>query len=86
MQNATVAGHTLNEFIQLVGTVSRSRWIVFSIVSPDRRACPPKKYVLKMGGKMSWLTATFVAIERVLDAKLKLEDKKTNLAGVSEAT
>jgi hypothetical protein len=60
-------GHSLHEFTMLVGTVSFTRSIVPEMLSPERRAWALKKYVLKIGVKHAWPTATFVAMDRMRD-------------------
>ncbi len=64
---AVTAGQSLHEFTKLVGTVRFTRSQTSAGPSPARAACIPKKYVLKMGVKHSWLTMTFVAKERKRD-------------------
>jgi hypothetical protein len=64
---AVTMGHNLHELTMLVGTVSLTRSIVPERFSPDSKACAPKKYVLKIGVKTAWPTATFVARDKRRD-------------------
>jgi hypothetical protein len=41
--NAVIAGHTLQELIQLVGTVFFMRSIISEMDAPESRDCMPKK-------------------------------------------
>lgn len=59
--NAVTAGHNLQLFTKLIGTVLLIRSQTSGRVSPDNRACIPKKYELKSGVNASWLTTTLVA-------------------------
>lgn len=60
-------GHTLMEFIILVGTVFLIRSQTSTRLSPARNACIPKKYELNIGVKKHWLTVILVASDRMRD-------------------
>ena len=55
---AVIAGHSLQELYQDVGTVFLIRSQASEGVAPDRNDWVPKKYVLKRGVNVSWFTTT----------------------------
>lgn len=67
-ENAVTAGQSLQLLSMEMGTVRVIRSQTWGRLSPERRDCMPKKYVLKIGVKQIWFTMTLVARERVLEA------------------
>lgn len=60
---AVTMGHSFTELTMEVGTVLLTRSHISTKLSPARKACIPKKYVLKIGVNIDWLMTILVAME-----------------------
>lgn len=76
---AVTGGQSLRELTTLIGTAAWTRAMIPEGGSPVKRACMPKKYVLKIGLNTTWLITTLVVMDTHLEAKLKFLPRKRNL-------
>lgn len=64
---AVTAGQSLRLFLMLVGTVLVTLSQISAKLSPARKLCMPKKYVLKIGVKTVWFMMILVPRDKRRD-------------------